>query len=163
MMGKSLSTPMKTIHFESLKCSLLSAMFMVVFVATASAQNFAINWSTIDGGGGASTGATYVVLGTIGQPDAGTMSGGNYGLSAGFWGLTAAVQTPGAPMLRIVSLAGGVRVSWPSPSSGFVLQQSSDINSGNWMSVPALPADDGSNKSVFITPAIGNLFLRLKK
>lgn len=51
------------------------------------------------GGGGTSTGGVYAVTGTIGQPDAGTMSGGTYTLSGGFWGAIAAVQTPGAPYL----------------------------------------------------------------
>ena len=41
----------------------------------ASAQPYATDWSTIDGGGGTSTGGGYSVRGTIGQPDAGTMSG----------------------------------------------------------------------------------------
>ena len=35
--------------------------------------------------------------GTIGQPDAESMSGGNYTLQGGFWGVVAAVQTVGAP------------------------------------------------------------------
>ena len=42
---------------------------------------------TVDGGGGAfSTGGAYQLSGTIGQPDAGAMSGGGYVLSGGFWG-----------------------------------------------------------------------------
>jgi hypothetical protein len=36
----------------------------------AHAQNFSIDWFTIDGGGGTSTGGLYSVIGTIGQPDA---------------------------------------------------------------------------------------------
>ena len=53
--------------------------------ATANAQ-FSIPWSTIDGGGGQSTGGEFQVNGTIGQHDAGnTMSGGSFTLSGGFW------------------------------------------------------------------------------
>ena len=63
--------------------------------------NYTIDWSTIDGGGGTSTGGVYSVTGTIGQPDAGAMSGGNYTLEGGFWGVIAAVQMPGAPSLTI--------------------------------------------------------------
>jgi hypothetical protein len=37
----------------------------------------------------------YAVSGTIGQPDAETMSGGNYTLQGVFWGIIAALQTPG--------------------------------------------------------------------
>jgi hypothetical protein len=47
--------------------------------------DFEITWSTIDGGGGKSSGDGYMVIGTIGQPDAGEMAGGDYELSGGFW------------------------------------------------------------------------------
>ena len=46
---------------------------------------YEITWSTIDGGGGTSTGGNYTLSGTIGQPDAGMMSGGDYKLVGGFW------------------------------------------------------------------------------
>lgn len=56
-----------------------------VFASRAHAQ-FSINWWTVDGGGGTSTGGTYTLSGTIGQPDAGTvMTGGSYSLTGGFW------------------------------------------------------------------------------
>ena len=63
----------------------------------AHAQSYSIDWCTI-GGGGTSTGGVYAVTGTIGQPDAGTLSGGNFTLDGGFWGIVAAIQTPGAPL-----------------------------------------------------------------
>jgi hypothetical protein len=44
-----------------------------------------LNWWTVDGGGGTSTGAAYTLKGSIGQPDAGTMAGGRYAVSGGFW------------------------------------------------------------------------------
>jgi hypothetical protein len=45
-----------------------------------------LSWSTIDGGGGTwSTGGSYALGGTIGQPDAGTLAGGSYTLEGGFW------------------------------------------------------------------------------
>jgi hypothetical protein len=43
----------------------------------ASAQTYSLDWSTVDGGGGTSTGGVYSVTVTIGQSDAGAMSGGN--------------------------------------------------------------------------------------
>jgi hypothetical protein len=50
--------------------------------------DFAIDWYTLDGGGGLSTGATFSLTGTIGQHDASVMesTGGVYSLSGGFWG-----------------------------------------------------------------------------
>lgn len=46
-----------------------------------------LSWNTIDGGGYTfSEGGGYTLGGTIGQPDAGEMSGGDYTLYGGFWG-----------------------------------------------------------------------------
>lgn len=39
----------------------------------------------MDGGGGYSSGGTFAVHGTIGQPDAGFHSGGGYAVQGGFW------------------------------------------------------------------------------
>jgi hypothetical protein len=44
-----------------------------------------IPWSTVDGGGGTSSGGDFVLRGTIGQPDAGDLAGGEFTLSGGFW------------------------------------------------------------------------------
>lgn len=48
-----------------------------------------LNWWTVDAGGETSSGPTYSVAGTIGQPDAGPsgvgMSSGTYNLEGGFW------------------------------------------------------------------------------
>jgi len=47
--------------------------------------SFTLPWSTIDGGGGASNGGGFSIRGSIGQPDAGAMSGGTFALTGGFW------------------------------------------------------------------------------
>src|SRR5512142_1014980 len=87
------------------------------FILRAPAQQYSIDWSTVDGGGGTSTGGVYSVSGTIGQPDAGTMSGGTYTLSGGFWGI-AAVQTPGAPYLWVsLTPTNTALIWWVSPTS----------------------------------------------
>lgn len=48
---------------------------------------YSIPWSTIDGGGAInSTGGSFTLSGTIGQPDAGSaMTGGSFSLTGGFW------------------------------------------------------------------------------
>jgi len=129
------------------------------------AQSYTIDWSTIDGGGGTSTGVTYQVVGTIGQPDAGQMSGGNYSLSGGFWGIIAAVQTPGAPLLTVFrTTTNTVAVSWPSPSTGWNLQQNTNsVSSVNWSNVVTAPLDDGTTKTLIVNPPTGNRFYRLFK
>lgn len=74
----------------------------------ASADTYDLTWNTVDGGGGMnSVGGTYTLSGTIGQPDAGVMTGGTYTLTGGFW----AGASPSAPCYgdlnndRIVDLA----------------------------------------------------------
>lgn len=68
----------------------MAAVFVeLVLLATAvpslSAELYEISWSTIDGGGGTSSGGAYIVRGTIGQHDAAYSQGGNYELLGGFW------------------------------------------------------------------------------
>ena len=56
-----------------------------------SGEGFDLSWWTADGGGAMfSTGGSYSLGSTIGQPDAGTLSGGSYSLNGGFWGGAAA-------------------------------------------------------------------------
>jgi hypothetical protein len=62
----------------------LAASLCLAAALPARAQ-FAIAWSTIDGGGGSSSGGSYAISGTIGQPDAGVLAGVRFGDSGGFW------------------------------------------------------------------------------
>ncbi len=107
----------------------------------------------------------YSVSGTIGQPDAGKMSGGNYSLDGGFWGIIAAVQTPGAPLLSIVrTTTNTVAVFGPSPSTGFTLQQNTtSVASVNWSNIVTAPSDDGTTKTLVVNPPTGNCFYWLLK
>ncbi len=52
-----------------------------------SGGGYDLSWSTIDGGGGESSGGGYTLTGTVGQPDAQApaMTGGSYSLQGGFW------------------------------------------------------------------------------
>jgi hypothetical protein len=130
----------------------------------ASAQTYSIDWSTIDGGGGTSSGGPYTLSGTIGQPDAGTMSGGNYSLTGGFWSMISAIPTEGSPPLRVFyTTTNTVVVAWPSPSTGYALQQNAGFIPANWANASQTPADDGTTKWIIINPPLGNLFFRLKK
>jgi hypothetical protein len=139
-------------------------LLAVLFASRLIAQPYSVAWYKVAGGGGASTGATYQVTGTIGQHDAGVpMSGGNYYVTGGFWGLISVVQTPGSPTLTVkVTGPNTIVVSWPSASTGFLLQQNSDLSTANWTTSGLSISDDGTNKSVTITSPAGNLFFRLK-
>ncbi len=61
-------------------------VFTVVVVGTALAEDFEITRSTIDGGGVMrSAGGDFELSGTIGQPDAGVITGDDFELTGGFW------------------------------------------------------------------------------
>ena len=59
----------------------------VLSIRPAMADDYAIDWWTIDGGGEMfSTGDDFELSGTIGQPDAGVlMTGGDFELAGGCW------------------------------------------------------------------------------
>jgi hypothetical protein len=144
--------------------SVIALCLLTGSLAAVTAQNYSIDWHTIDGGGGTSTGGVYSVSGTIGQPDAGTMSGGSYSVAGGFWGIISAIQTPGAPLLTIRrTQTNTVVVSWPSPSPGFVLQQNGNLNTSNWIAASESVTDNGANKFIVVNPPSGNRFYRLFK
>ena len=63
---------------------LLSLLASVALAQTGGGYD--LTWSTIDGGGATwSEGGGYALGGTVGQPDAGVLSGGGYTLAGGFW------------------------------------------------------------------------------
>jgi hypothetical protein len=67
-----------------------STIFILLFIITTVSAQYELSWYTIDSGGGQSSGGSYTLTGTIGQPDAAWSSGGNYELLGGFW--------PGGPI-----------------------------------------------------------------
>lgn len=67
----------------------LASVALLLWTGTASAQEFAIFWFTIDCGGAMhTTGGDLELSGTIGQADAGpssAMTGGDFEMTGGFW------------------------------------------------------------------------------
>jgi len=58
----------------------------ILLCGSLNGDEFEVTRSTIDGGGVIrSTGGDFELSGTIGQPDAGLLSGGAFQLSGGFW------------------------------------------------------------------------------
>jgi len=135
----------------------------LLFTATGFAQQYSIDWYKIAGGGGTSTGATYQVTGTIGQPDASVaMSGGNYSLVGGFWSLISVVQTFGAPTLTITHSGNTIKIIWPYPATGWTLQQNPNLAvPGGWTASGGI-SNDGVNNFITITSPTGNWFFRLQ-
>jgi hypothetical protein len=141
------------------------SIFLIVattagFASLGRAQSggpFTLNWSTIDNGGGTSRGGQFAVSGTIGQPDAGTLAGGQFRLEGGFWSGITLVQTPGAPMLKIKMIGGGLAVvSWPISVNGFTLEESPAASNGAWNAAPQAIVDTATEHTVTV-PAAGVL------
>ncbi len=147
-----------------MKTAMVLLSLCVAAAATQAQTNFSIDRSVVAGGGGTSTGGAYHVSGTIGQHDAhNSMTNGPFSLTGGYWSVFA-VQMPGAPQLQIRPVNNTtIAVWWPSPSTGFQLEESKSVRSTNWTSVTITPSDDGTNKTVVIQPDRGAHFYRLKK
>jgi len=134
-------------------CFLFSALGFSAFA------QYAINWHTIDGGGGTSTGAVYSVRGAIGQPDAGpTMTNGQYAVTGGFWALPKAIQTEGAPTLTIAAAgAGQAQISWtPDTGTNWVLQENLNLATTNWIT-----STSGTNNPVIVPATAPTKYYRL--
>jgi len=134
-------------------------LLLSVFGFSAQAQ-YSIDWFTIDGGGGTSTGGVYSVSGTIGQPDAGgPMTNGQYSVTGGFWILPTAVQTTNTPTLTIVPASPGFAlISWTPNTLGFVLQETLSLSPTNWVNSPS-----GASNPIAVPATLPTKFYRLFK
>ena len=137
----------------------VSAVMLLLGVSAAVAQ-YSIDWSTIDGGGGTSTGGVYSVSGTIGQPDAGgPMTNSQYSVTGGFWALPTAVQVSGAPTLTIASASpGNATISWSPNTPGFVLQETLSLSPTNWVN-----STSGATNPIVVPVTLPARFYRLFK
>jgi hypothetical protein len=140
--------------------SFVIATLLLAGAASLRAQSFSLDWFTIAGGGGTSTGGVYSVSGTIGQPDAGaTMTNGQYSVTGGFWVLPTAVQVSGAPTLAIApATPGQATLSWTPATPGFVLQETWALSPANWTNSPS-----GATNPVVVPAALPTKFYRLFK
>lgn len=71
-----------------LAAGLAAAALSTAVRASSPQADYAIDWYTIDGGGGSSSSGVFTLSGTIGQTDAGSMASGSYSLDGGFWAAT---------------------------------------------------------------------------
>lgn len=70
------------------------AGFFGLHVGQGLAQaSFAIDWHSVDGGGGTSTGGAFSLGDSSGTPAAGVISGGSFSVEAGFWSLDAVTNS----------------------------------------------------------------------
>jgi hypothetical protein len=141
---------------------MLSILAMLTVCLSVAQAQYSIDWFTIDGGGGTSTGGVYSVSGTVGQPDAGTMSGGSYSLAGGFWGLFAAVQTSGAPQLRVArTTTNTICVWWAASDMSWQLQGTTRLEASGSTWTPYSYVTNGRNCIYIENPSAGEKFYRL--
>lgn len=92
-----------------------------LLIPTQLSAQFAIDWFTVEGGGGTSGGGAYQLSATAGQPDAvGFVYGTGSFLLGGYWSIAFE-----GPQLAIELLPDRrtVKVSWPRWASDYVLEQ----------------------------------------
>ena len=134
------------------KISIIFTVTTACLFAPVVVAQFAIDWSTLDGGGSTSTGGAYALSGTIGQPDVGRLTGGNYTLVGGFW----SVIQQGGPSLKLRKRAGQLVLSWPVDTTGVVLQSATQLTSGGagWSTFEGTPVQVGDEFELTIGPAL---------
>ena len=142
------------------QCAALSIALLLLTSLVSHAQNYAIDWHTIAGGGGTSAGGVYAVSGTIGQHEAsGPMTNGQYSVTGGFWALPTAVQVIGAPRLTIVpGGAGQATISWTPNTPGFGLQETWVLSPANWTNSPS-----GATNPITVPATVPAKYYRLFK
>jgi hypothetical protein len=151
----------------------LAAVALLLVTLSASGQSggpYELSWYTIDGGGGTSSGGSFTLSGTIGQPDAGgPLVGGNYALTGGFWSIVSALQTPGAPFLSVTRnlVTGAVSVTWPQPAEGWLLDQTIVLTTPpaaiSWSPVGFPYQTNNGVISITVPAPAGNRYYRLRK
>ena len=66
--------------------TLLLLAALLLTATTLADGGYDLSWWTADGGGATfSAGGDFAMGGTVGQPEAGSLSGGGYNLTGGFW------------------------------------------------------------------------------
>jgi len=143
----------------------------LIVCALAAAQGAraqsAIDWFTLDAAGGAQSSASYAINFTAGQTDVGptVITSANYRIIPGFWALEDLGPAIGLPDLSIALSGPRVILSWPSPSTGFVLQHTDSFNTlpATWADTPGVVIDDGFIKSLTLPHDLSKRFYRLRR
>jgi hypothetical protein len=66
---------------------ILFAIIALFSVVLAQSGQFDLPWHTIDSGGGTSSGGDFALRAAVGQPESGSLSGGDYAVDGGFLAL----------------------------------------------------------------------------
>jgi hypothetical protein len=134
-------------------------LFALLFVVSAARAQYSIDWFTMDGGGGSGSAGTFLMSGTIGQPDAASGSADGVVFLGGYWSAIAEEL----PILRIFRFNGKIILAWPDPSPGFILETKADLFEPKWNEVSIEPEIVGSEKQVMWGVPVDNHFFRLHR
>lgn len=131
----------------------------------ARAQSYAISSFTIGRAGGTSSGGSFTLSGSIGQPAAGALAGGSYQLLGGFWNDIITVPIAGGPTLTILRSGSDVILAWPLSATGFLLEATDNLSTSviTWTAVSQTPVPAGENQSVTVGAAAQARFFRLRR
>lgn len=143
----------------------LAAALAAFAPASIHAQPFTLTLEALTSGNSTSTGGSYTLDSTVGEVSAGwaLSRGGPFSLAGGFWGaLTPTAPDAGAPLLAIQVDVDTLRLSWPFPSEGFILEHSASTL-GPWAPVETLYTTNATEISTFTVPSEPLRFFRLRK
>ena len=146
------------------RTALLGLLFLFRLEPVAHAQSgggYQLNGGFTSGSGAATNGA-YRLAGAFVPSSTTAATNGGYSLTGGF-ATVGLVQTPGAPLLRIVRSGAGFVLSWPDPSTGFKLQSTPALVPPNWTDVVQPVVVVGSDKTVTVPTTGPYKFYRLLK
>lgn len=141
---------------------------LLFVLLVAQGQNYSLDLWTVYSSFATSTGGVYSISGTVGQPNATPpLNGGQFTLTGGFWTIAVAVQTPGAPYLKVaLSATNTVVLSWPiAEGAGWVLQKTNALPAtpAAWPEIPPPYQTNGPNLQYVEPAAYGTMFYRLCK
>ena len=133
-------------------------------VVSALASDTALKASYISSGGGTSSGGTYTMSGTVGQPVTLISSNGQYRLEPGFWAMMSVISTPEGPAIAFQRTGNQVVFTWSEPPGTYVLQKATTLgNAADWQNVSQTPVQVGEQNALSLELAPGNQFFRLRK
>jgi hypothetical protein len=147
------------------KTTLLVMALCLLSTGWAIAQapsDFNLDWFTVSCGD-SSSGGDYTLTGGIGAAEAVPAAGGDFGMVAGFWSILPSLEIGELPVLRIAFVAqNSVLISWPAPSTGWVLEESTAPGASGWTDAAAPVISQGGDNTVRQPIPGGSRYYRLR-